>query len=173
MENWAVRRSDCKWIWDATIVSRAQKMYLLQEHHLLKLTNFSILSIHLFFAQVLELSSRFLVVDNLGTKNLQRNLKGFSLDKSTQLRLFEKLEINQILILKLANHVLLDFMWVDPPSKYWTAQSPICCCFCCCRRVVCRLSKFQSLWLICFHVFQYRSTDSDDLRLPSTDFTSS
>jgi hypothetical protein len=61
-------------------------------------------------AQVLELSSRFLVVDNLGTKNLQRNLKGFSLDKSTQLRLFEKLEIKQILILKLATHVLLDLM---------------------------------------------------------------
>jgi hypothetical protein len=85
-------------------------MYLLQEHHLLKLDNFSILSIHLFFAQVLELSSRFLVVDNLGTKNLQRNLKGFSLDKSTQLRLFEKLEIKQILILTPANHVLLDLM---------------------------------------------------------------
>jgi len=49
-------------------------------------------------------------VDNLGTKNLQRNLKGFSLDKSTQLRLFEKLEIKQILILKLATHVLLDLM---------------------------------------------------------------
>lgn len=51
-------------------------------------------------------------MDNLGTKNLQRNLKGFSLDKSTQLRLFEKLEIKQILILKLATHVLLDLMWV-------------------------------------------------------------
>jgi hypothetical protein len=86
-------------------------MYLLQEHHLLKLTNFSILPIHLFFfAQVLELSSRFLVVDNLGTKNLQKNLKGFSLDKSTQLRLFEKLEIKQRLILKLANHVMIDLM---------------------------------------------------------------
>jgi hypothetical protein len=86
-------------------------MYLLQEHHLLKLTNFSILPIHLFFfAQVLELSSRFLVVDNLGTKNLQKNLKGFSLDKSTQLRLFEKLEIKQRLILKLANHVMTDLM---------------------------------------------------------------
>ncbi len=129
------------------------------------------------------MSSRFLVVDNLGTKNLQRNLKGFSLDKSTQLRLFEKLEIKQILILKLATRVLLDLMWVglrsiDTPSKCWTTQSPIhccfcCCCCCCCRRVVCKLSQFQSHWLICFHVFQYRSTDSDDLRLPSSDFTSS
>jgi hypothetical protein len=96
--------------------------------------------------------------------------------------LFEKLEIKQILILKLANHAMIDLMWVglrsiDTPSKCWTTQSPIYCsfcfCCCCCRREVCRLSQFQSLWLIHFHVFQYRSTDSDDLQLPSTDFTSS